>query len=247
MFREKLTPGIQQSVLFKWWYLAWVAGQINAGGWLSTGRFVSHVTGFATLFGVEIGHQHWMAAVGMMTVPLFFLLGVMISGQLIEARILKDQHPLFDWVMALVILCLLICAIGGSLNRLGTFGAMIQGEEDYLLMGLLCLSAGLINGAISSSSARSVRVTHLTGATTDMGLAMTRWWAMRANPEAAKKESLVAKFRFGTVLSFAFGSAVSTVLYLKYQYLGFLLPAACAFFPLVEARRAIRKNSNLMY
>ena len=58
-----------------WFTLAFQAGWINAGGFLACHRFVSHVTGFATQFGVDIAEFRWTDATGMLTVPLFFFNG----------------------------------------------------------------------------------------------------------------------------------------------------------------------------
>ena len=48
---------------------------MNADGFLASGRFVSHVTGFATLFGVAAANRKFYIAVGVLTVPIFFCHG----------------------------------------------------------------------------------------------------------------------------------------------------------------------------
>ena len=48
---------------------------MNADGFLASGRFVSHVTGFATLFGVAAANRKFYIAVGVLTVPIFFCQG----------------------------------------------------------------------------------------------------------------------------------------------------------------------------
>lgn len=244
MFRERLGPQVSTKVLWKWVFLAFLAGQINAGGFLATGRFVSHLTGFATLVGVELGSGSMMAALGMFTVPIFFLLGVMISGYLIEMRILKERRPRFDLVMALVSLCLLLCAVGGKLEWLGPFGKAMHLSDDYWLMALLCLASGLMNAAISSSSSSTVRVTHLTGTATDMGLGWVRWFAKRrmsnADADELRREKMMAEFRLGVVAAFAMGSATGTWFFIQFRYWGFLLPTLCSLYALREAQRAYK-------
>src|SRR5665213_3152302 len=56
-----------------WMILAFQGGLLNIGGLLACHSFVSHVTGFATLFGLELNRVHYWAASGMLAVPLFFL------------------------------------------------------------------------------------------------------------------------------------------------------------------------------
>ena len=250
MFRERLGPQVSQRVLWKWIFLAFLAGQINAGGFLATGRFVSHMTGFATLFGVEFGNGSLVRALGMITVPIFFIMGVMISGYLVEMRILKERRPRFDIVMSLVTACLFISAVGGALDWLGPFGKALHLRDDYILMALLCLACGLMNAAISSSSASTVRVTHITGITTDMGLGWVRWFAKRrmpnADPVELKREKMMAEFRLGVMIAFAVGSAAGTWFFLQYRYLGFLLPTVCSLYALREAQRAYKDRLSYM-
>ncbi len=251
MFRERLGPSVEQSVRWKWWFLAFLSGQINAGGWLATGRFVSHVTGFATLFGTFFARQQWFTAFQMVTVPVFFLLGTIISGFLVEMKILRGKTPRFDLVMIMAILCLLVCALGGRHDFIGdftqNFGPNLTIREDYKIMALLCMASGLINSAISSSSAKTVRTTHLTGATTDMGLSLTRWWALRKDrPVIGEKELMLSRFRLGQIVFFTAGSGVATFFFLRYHYLGFLFPAVCASYAYVEARIAVRHKTNFI-
>ncbi|MGZ3722461.1 MAG: DUF1275 family protein, partial [Bdellovibrionales bacterium] len=70
-----------------WMILAFQGGLLNIGGLLACHSFVSHVTGFATLFGLELNRTRYLAASGMLIVPLFFLLGAMLSGFLVDLRL----------------------------------------------------------------------------------------------------------------------------------------------------------------
>jgi len=250
MFRQQLGSHHHNGVLWKWIFLAFLAGQINAGGFLSTGRFVSHMTGFGTLVGVEFANGHWWTALGMTTVPIFFVLGLMISGYFIEMRLLHRRRPRFDVVMTMVVACLFFCALGGFLNWFGRFESTMHLREDYWVMALLCLASGLLNAAISSSSEGTVRVTHITGTTTDMGISWVRWYALKRMPgvsdEEVKRERIMAEFRLGQIIAFALGSGVGTLFFLRYRYFGFLFPMVCALYALKEARRAYLERSHYM-
>ncbi len=57
MFNHRMDQLPSNWVLFHWFLLSFNAGCINAGGFLATGRFVSHVTGFATFFGVDLANR----------------------------------------------------------------------------------------------------------------------------------------------------------------------------------------------
>jgi len=75
MFVHQQHTADKSLVIGHWFLLAFNGGMINAGGFLATGRFVSHVTGFATLFGIHLVNAKPDVALGALTVPLFFSLG----------------------------------------------------------------------------------------------------------------------------------------------------------------------------
>src|SRR5438874_1149123 len=87
MFSHRFDQSASNTVVLHWFMLSFNGGFINAGGFLATGRFVSHVTGFATLFGVGLTKNEANAALGILSVPIFFLLGAFIAGLLIDRPI----------------------------------------------------------------------------------------------------------------------------------------------------------------
>src|SRR4051794_8426190 len=126
MFLHRLDQTPSNRVVLHWYLLSFNGGLINAGGFLATGRFVSHVTGFATLFGVDVIRRELDAAVGILSVPFFFLLGAFLAGMLIDRPIHRKQKPHFDYVMGLSALCLFLAASGGVLTHFGSFGEVLQ-------------------------------------------------------------------------------------------------------------------------
>ncbi len=223
MFKHKFDQAPDNTVIFHWFMLSFNGGCINAGGFLATGKFVSHVTGFATLFGVDITTNHVPAAISMLTVPLFFLLGCFIAGLLIDRPIVEGRQPHFDWVMGLSAVCLLAAA-SGEVFRYGGFGGFLGLKHAFFLLAMLCLASGLQNGAITASSLRSVRTTHLTGITTDLGLGLARLFTFNLNKEKYQKEIRSNQLRIGSIVFFVLGSAVGAFIFLKLGYAGFLLP-----------------------
>ena len=88
MFHHRVED-YEKTILLKWYVLSFLAGNVNAGGFLAVERFVTHVTGFATLFGIEIANGRLDQALGILSVPLFFLIGSTVSAYLIHHRYLK--------------------------------------------------------------------------------------------------------------------------------------------------------------
>lgn len=238
MFRHRLQAAVSWRTHFDWFLLSFIAGSVNAGGYLAAHRFVSHVTGFATLFGVDAAVGKWDQALGILSVPLFFLIGVMISAYLVDRRANRGQRPRYALVMSLVCLCLIVAAVGGYFNLFGRFGHDPRLSQDYFLLALLCAASGLQNAAVSTASGATVRTTHLTGLTTDLGTGLVRAFF---DKKLYADEMKAIRLRLGTILSFALGSAVGAYCYFKFDYLGFLLPAGLAAFTVFEARRPLRR------
>lgn len=230
---SEVTP----TVLLHWFLLSFMAGNINAGGFLACGRFVTHLTGFATLAGIDFAYGSWAAGAGMLAVPLFFLLGVMISAYGIDQRLGEGKLPRYELVMGLVALCLLIVGVGGTLKLFGDFNGLVHLRRDFFFMALLCMASGLTNAAITTSTGAFVRITHLTGITTDLGIGMMRVLAMDSKHPAYRMEKLANFYRAGNIFSFTFGSLVGAVLFLRFDYLGFMLPTAVAIYAMTLATK----------
>jgi uncharacterized membrane protein YoaK (UPF0700 family) len=238
MFKHRLDQIPSNRVVFHWNLLSFNGGLINAGGFLATGRFVSHVTGFATLFGVDVTRRDVEAAIGILSVPFFFLLGAFLAGMMIDRPIHRKQKPHFDYVMALSALCLFLAAFGGELARFGSFGGSLQLRQVYVLLSLLCLACGLQNGAITSSSGSSIRTTHLTGLTTDLGLGLARLLTFERQDEIFKKEARASQLRSSSIIAFALGSAVGAWFFIKLGYRGFVIPGLIASYAAFHGRKA---------
>lgn len=234
MYQHKLHHLPNRSVYSQWFLLSLNAGFINAGGFLATGRFVSHVTGFATLFGVDIAAQQFDLAVGILSVPFFFLLGSMIAGVLIERPLDQKRVPHYDYVMSGAGLCLLISSV---IENFDQFGGSHHLKDTYILMALLCLASGLQNAAIAASSQSSVRTTHLTGLTTDLGLGLARVLTSTLTKVERKREAKINWLRVGTIASFVVGSGLGAYIFKTGHYFGFTLPASICFYSAWHGRR----------
>lgn len=236
MFRYRLDQVPDRVVVAHWLLLGFNAGCINTGGFLATGRFVTHVTGFATLFGVDLHHLGTWASLQILSVPLFFLLGAMVAGLLTDRPIHVNKTPHYDYVMFLCSACLFLAALAGAFDYFGTFGESFHLKHSYFLLALLCLASGLQNGAITSSSGSSVRTTHLTGLTTDLGLGFARMLTFKRG-ERRREEWLANGLRAGTVLAFIVGSAVGATLFFHLRYAGFAVPGLIAAYAAWHGRQ----------
>lgn len=219
--------------IFIWFLLAFQAGCINAGGFLSCHRFVSHITGFATFFGAEMAQENYQSAIGMLLVPLFFLIGSMTSGFLIDRQLAKGQMPLYPLSFGFITFGMLSVTLLGMYGYFGIFGSAWNSKSsllsDFILLAILCLSAGIQNATITSASGSVVRTTHLTGITTDLGIGLIRVFATGQSSWVQSHEAKANIMRFGIITFFVLGSLAAAFVFLHWQYLGFLLPTVISF------------------
>lgn len=205
--------------------MAFQAGLFNIGGFMACHRFVSHVTGFATFFGNEISAAHYGPALGMLTVPTFFLAGAALSGQLVDVRLKLHKKPKYYLSFGLIFFLALAVYIGGEFGVFGVFGEPVDGTRDYVLLALLCLTCGVQNGTITTVSKSVVRTTHLTGITTDLGIGIARFLNREKLHGPIDDEVKANLMRVGIIFFFGFGSVVGGIIFRRFEYGGFLVPA----------------------
>lgn len=210
--------------LLLWLTLSFQAGFINVGGFLACHRFVTHTTGFATQFGAEFAVGHWLNAAGMLTAPLFFLSGAMISAFFVERRLSSGLEARYGLLIGAISLIMLFIAISGYEGHFGVFGEPLDIRIDYFLLALLCLASGIQNAAITSASGAVIRTTHLTGVTTDLGIGLVRVLSRKRKDRLRDIEIQGTRIRLTLISGFVAGSTAGALLFLNLQYLGFLVP-----------------------
>lgn len=207
-----------------WLALAFQAGVVNAGGVLACHRFVTHTTGFGTTFGTEVAHGRMWTAVGMLSVPVFFVSGAIISAFLIDRRQIQNRAPKYAAVLFLMMLLMGTTLFAGVGGKFGNFGEPLSLTRDYVLLAILSLTSGLQNAMVTTAFGAIVRTTHLTGISTDLGIGIVRLLSNAQKPEQRHNEVRATWMRLGIISSFIFGSTLSSFIYLSVQYWGFIIP-----------------------
>ena len=206
-----------------WMSLAFQAGLLNIGAFMACHRFVSHVTGFATFFGFEMSQPDRSGAAGMLIVPIFFLLGCMLSGQLVDIRLKLHKRPKYFITFGIIFLLNCTVLLMGIFGYFGKFGEPLELSRDYTLLILLCFTCGVQNGTVTTVSKSIIRTTHLTGITTDLGIGIVRFLHRKKLHGEMANEFRANLMRTGIIFFFGFGSVVGGFAFSRWQYWGFSL------------------------
>jgi uncharacterized membrane protein YoaK (UPF0700 family) len=228
-----------------WYGLAFQSGAVNAGGFLACQSFVSHVTGVGTTIGIQVASGHFVAALELLAIPIAYFAGALFSALLIDQKKALGKEPSYVAAMGIIALLYLYILIAGSLGLLGEFGEPFELYGDIALVAALCIACGLQNAAITSATNGTIRTTHLTGIVTDFGINLIKVKHLKSHTKEKYRQSSINKIRLGTFLSFSAGSALSTSLFLKFKYFGFIVPSVTStVFFIISYYVNAQKHSN---
>lgn len=148
--------------------LTFVAGAINAGGFLAVNQYTSHMTGIVSsiadnlaLGTLEIGFAGLAALIS-------FVFGAICSTILVNYSRQREMHSEFAFPLLLEASLLL------GFGLLGARLAVIDGLFVSLTVMLLSFIMGLQNALITKLSSSEIRTTHITGIVTDIGIEVGR-------------------------------------------------------------------------
>lgn len=148
--------------------LAFVAGTVNAGGFLAVGRYTSHMTGIVSSIGDALALHENDLALSCLLYLAAFITGALVSSFIINLSRARHYHS--EYASALMLEALLLLAFGLSAgNVLESTTLSLQ-----LTIVLLCFLMGLQNSIISKISHSVIRTTHVTGTATDIGIEIGR-------------------------------------------------------------------------
>ncbi|MFM9889247.1 MAG: YoaK family protein [Rickettsiales bacterium] len=148
--------------------LAFIAGAINAGGFLAVGRYTSHMTGIVSSIGPALkDHDYAVAKMAALFVGAF-ITGAGVSSVIVNVARARHYHSEFASALMLEALLLLLFGVSAT----GLFPAATLSLTGTIV--LLCFLMGLQNALISKISHSTIRTTHVTGIATDIGVELGR-------------------------------------------------------------------------
>lgn len=142
--------------------LAFVAGAMNAGGFLAIGHYTSHMTGIVSAIADNLALGLFGLVGAGITLLVSFTLGAACSAILINWARRHARRQQYAYPLALESALLIAFAgIAAVLPATSAAGATAL---------LLCFVMGLQNATITKISGARIRTTHLTGMITDIGI-----------------------------------------------------------------------------
>lgn len=198
---------------------AFTAGTINIASLLIFLSFTSNVTGHYAILAAEISQGNWtqVAVVGGW-IFLFFFGGFVANMSVINFN-RKSKYFAHSLPIFLEILCLLAVGIYGQFFYEKTL------QETEALVALMLFATGLQNGLTASISNFSVKTTHLTGTTTDLGIlaSMFTQKKFRKNPELIAR----AKLLMSIMAAYVLGAIFSGLTYYSLEFRVFYVISIC--------------------
>ncbi|HEY3401699.1 MAG TPA: YoaK family protein [Geothrix sp.] len=223
------------------WAMAFVAGAVNAGGFLAVSHYTSHMTGVVSSMADEMAAGDLTTALAALAMMLSFLAGAFVCTTLIsfgQRRRMRSRYAL-----TLVLEAALMLVFGFMGNRL-------QQEIQFTLpttVMLLCFIMGMHNTVTSIISGAAVRTTHLTGTVTDIGIELSRLTYVNVHHRRGRDRIVADRQKLSLLLlilaSFLCGGLVGA---LGFRHIGFKVTVPLAGFLCFLAARPLLLEMRLL-
>lgn len=182
--------------------MSFVAGAVNAVGFLIAGAFSANMTGNVSGFAEEAASGKLWLALSFAGLVLAFVVGAMSAALAVQV----GERSGAKSVYAMVILA--EAAILFSVAGVGLHGDTTAHHEAVII--ILCFVMGLQNAATTMISRSRVRTTHVSGMATDIGIEFAALLSdAKSRSDALPKLSLHSL----TLACFAAGGVLGALLY----------------------------------
>ena len=162
-------------------------------GFLSVQRLTTNVTGHFAFFVDEVFKFNFWEGFIFFLYIFFFFLGSFISNIIVE--IVTKVNDKLIYIIPLIIESIILFSIA-------IFGQSLVDKNPNLLAFSLLFAMGMQNSLVTTISNATVRITHLTGLFTDLGIELSQLFFYTKNEQKVKLYSSI-KLRL-TIISFFF-------------------------------------------
>jgi uncharacterized membrane protein YoaK (UPF0700 family) len=208
--------------------LAFVAGAVNAGGFLVVHMYTSHMTGFVSMLADNLVLGNMALVLGATGVLTAFVCGAACTAVLVNWARRHSLRGGFALPLLLEALLLLLFGLAGATTLSRTTPFVVP-----FTVLLLAFMMGLQNALVSKVSSSQIRTTHMTGVITDLGIELGKliYWNRAGMPLHPQVRANRAKLQlFGLLLAmYLFGGLVGAA---GFKHVGFVwvVPLAALLF-----------------
>lgn len=158
--------------------LAFIAGTVNAGGFLAVGHYTSHMTGIVSSIPDFLVLHRYDAALSSLFFLVAFIGGAMLTSFLVNLARSRDLGSEYAGVLMLESLLLMVFGL--------SFSSVVEWQIASVTqtVSLLCFIMGMQNAIITKISNAEIRTTHVTGMATDIGIELGRYVFLTASRRA---------------------------------------------------------------
>jgi uncharacterized membrane protein YoaK (UPF0700 family) len=223
------------------WAMAFVAGAVNAGGFLAVSHYTSHMTGVVSTMADVLAEGDVATALAALAMMLSFLGGAFACTTLIsfgQRRRMRSRYALTLVIEAALMLVF------------GFMGNQLQQEIEFSLpvtVMLLCFIMGMHNAVTSIISGAAVRTTHLTGTVTDIGIELSRLTYVNVHQRQGRERIVANRQKLTLYLlilaAFLGGGVVGA---LGFRHIGFKVTVPLAAFLCFLAARPLLLELRLL-
>jgi uncharacterized membrane protein YoaK (UPF0700 family) len=213
--------------------LCWIAGALNAGGFLAVGEYTSHMTGLLSSAADNLILGRTLPAIAALFMLLSFVCGAVTTALIINYA--KRNFARFIYAPVLLLEAFLLL-IFGMLGRGLLQHAMVTVSFTAIL---LCFMMGLQNALITKISHAEIRTTHVTGLVTDIGIELGKLLYWNRDVKHGEEMMVIVNrqkltLHLQLVTSFALGAVMGAA---GFKYFGFIatVPLALALVALALA------------
>jgi uncharacterized membrane protein YoaK (UPF0700 family) len=190
--------------------MAFIAGMVNVASFLIFFSFSSNVTGYFAIFAAEMTKGDYYQVLMVIGWIFLFFAGSFTSNFIVIHFRRRGQYTAHAVPVILEMGCLLMVGLYGQFAYQETL------RETEALLAIMFFAMGLQNGLTAGISNFAVKTTHLTGATTDLGILLSMFTKekFRNNTELVNKAKLIAS----TFFAFITGALTAGLIYPMLQF-----------------------------
>jgi uncharacterized membrane protein YoaK (UPF0700 family) len=195
--------------------LAFVAGAVNAGGYLAVSQYTSHMTGILSSLSDNLALNRMDLVASGLAAWFCFLCGSAVSAILINWARRRKLHS--EYAASLMLEATLLLAFG-------LLGAHLELYVRLFVPAtvlLLCFLMGLQNASITKVSNAEIRTTHMTGNTTDLGIELGKlfyWNRDGSTPEKVTANREKMSIHAGLIGLFVLGGVAGALGFKRIGY-----------------------------